>query len=164
MPITVRTLEESDGPAAVTVINHAADWYREFLPPGEVHSPEMTLDQWLAEAARMTWFGAFDGGRLIGVMGLEYVMDAALFRHAYVLPERQRQGVAALLHAHLEALVAGVERIIVGTYAANYKARAALEKAGYRLSPDSETVLRHYYEIPEERLTSSVTYEKEVGP
>ena len=50
---------------------------------------------------------------------------------------------------------------IVGTYAANYKARGALEKAGYRLSPDPEAVLRAYYSIPEDRLTSSVTYEKE---
>jgi hypothetical protein len=48
----------------------------------------------------------------------------------------------------------------VGTYARNYKARGALEKAGYRLSPDSEAVLREYYAIPEDRLRASVTYEK----
>jgi RimJ/RimL family protein N-acetyltransferase len=58
--------------------------------------------------------------------------------------------------------VRGARRIIVGTYAANYKARGALEKAGYRLSPDSEAVLRAYYSIPEDRLKSSVTYEKPV--
>ena len=98
----------------------------------------MTLDQWLAEARRMTWYGAFEGDDLIAVMGLEYVSDVALFRHAYVLPHRQRQGVASLLHDHLERQTHGVERIIVGTYAANYKARSALEKGGYRASPDPE--------------------------
>ncbi len=159
----MRTLEEADGPAAVAVINAAADWYREFLPPEEIHGPEMTLEAWATEARRLVWFGAFDGDDLVGVMGLEYVLDAALFRHAYVLPERQRQGVAALLHNHLESHVRGVDRIVVGTYAANYKARAALEKAGYRRSSDSQAVLRRYYDIPEDRLASSVTYEKERG-
>jgi RimJ/RimL family protein N-acetyltransferase len=53
-----------------------------------------------------------------------------------------------------------VRRIIVGTYARNYKARGALEKAGYRLSEDSAAVLRAYYAIPEDRLRASVTYEK----
>ena len=108
----------------------------------------------------MTWYGAFVEGALVGVMGLEYVRDAALLRHAYVLPEHQRSGVGSVLGQQLERQVKGVARIIVGTYRGNYKARAALEKMGYRLSPDSEAVLRAYYVIPEDRLKSSVTYER----
>lgn len=53
---------------------------------------------------------------------------------------------------------------MVGTYRENYKARRALEKAGYRLSADWESVLRAYYSIPEDRLRSSVTYEKAIAP
>ncbi len=158
--LSLRTLGPADGPAAVEVINAAAAWYAEFLPPEEVEEPEMTLGSWNEEARRMTWYGAFSDDQLVGVMGLEYAGDAALFRHAYVLPAFQRQGVAAALHAHIEPQVAGVSKLIVGTYAANYQARGALEKGGYRLSPDSEGVLRRYYEIPEDRLLSSVTYEK----
>lgn len=160
--VTVRVLDASDGPAAVAVINSAAEWYEEFLPPSEVHGPEMTLESWVEEARRMTWYGAFDGVELVGVMGLEDAGDAALFRHAYVLADHQRQGIAAMLHNHLEQQVDGVARIIVGTYAGNYKARAALEKAGYQLSSDSEAVLRSYYDILEDRLQSSVTYERYV--
>jgi GNAT superfamily N-acetyltransferase len=156
----VRALRASDGLAAVMVINTAAEWYAEFLSPSEIQGPEMTLEGWAEETRRMTWYGAFDGVELVGVMGLEYAGDAVLFRHAYVLPDRQRQGIAAMLHLHLEREVDGVDTIIVGTYAANYKARAALEAAGYQPSPDSEAVLRHYYDIPEDRLQSSVTYER----
>jgi GNAT superfamily N-acetyltransferase len=162
--MTVRALGASDGHAAVTVINTAAGWYGEFLPPSEVHEPEMTLESWAAEARRMTWYGAFEGVDLVGVMGLEYVSGAVLFRHAYVLPDRQRQGIAAMLLNHLEREVDGVDKIIVGTYSANYKARAAFEKAGFQPSPDPEAVLRHYYDIPEDRLQSSVTYEKHLEP
>ena len=41
--MTGRTLGATEGHAAVTVINAAAEWYAEFLPPSEVHEPEMTL-------------------------------------------------------------------------------------------------------------------------
>jgi GNAT superfamily N-acetyltransferase len=156
----IRPLTPADARAALEVINTAARWYREFLPPEEVHDPEMTDAQFEAEARRMTWYGAFAGEALVGVMGLEYRGDAALLRHAYVLPGGQRQGVGTRLREHLEAEVRGVSRLIVGTYRGNFKARAALEKAGYRLSSDPEAVLRAYYTIPEDRLKGSVTYEK----
>ena len=156
----IRSLTLKDRDAALTVINTAARWYREFVPAAELHDPEMTPSDWDAEAQRMTWYGAFLGARLAGVMGLEYVRDVALLRHAYVLPEHQRQGVGSDLLDHLEAQVQGVPRILVGTYAENYKARYVLEKAGYHVSADSEAMLRTYYGIPEDRLRSSVTYEK----
>ncbi|MEK7837261.1 MAG: GNAT family N-acetyltransferase [candidate division NC10 bacterium] len=157
----IRPLTLADRDAAVAVINTAARWYRDFLPPEEVHDPEMTPAQWEAEGRRLTWYGAFVGAAtLVGVMALEYVRDVALLRHAYVLPEHQHARIGSRLQAHLEAEVRGVRRIIVGTYAGNYKARSALEKAGYRLSADPEAVLRAYYVIPEDRLRTSVTYEK----
>jgi GNAT superfamily N-acetyltransferase len=157
---TIRPLASGDRDTALAVINAAARWYREFLPPDEVHDPEMTPAQWEAEAVRLTWYGVFEDGALVAVGGLEYVRDAALLRHGYVLPQHQRRGIGALLREHLEREIRGARRIIIGTYAANYKARGALEKAGYRLSADPETVLRAYYAIPESRLKSSVTYEK----
>jgi GNAT superfamily N-acetyltransferase len=156
----IRPLGPADRDAALAVINTAARWYREFLPPEEVHDPEMTVAQWDAEAWRMTWYGAFVAGALVGVMGLERARDATLLRHAYILPEHQHRGVGSRLREHLEEQSRGARRIIVGTYAGNYKARAALEKAGYRLSSDSAAVLRAYYAIPEDRLRASVTYEK----
>lgn len=154
-----RPLAPEDRDAALQVINLAAQWYREFLPHGEWHSPEMTADQWDAEAMRMTWYGAWREAELVAVMGLEIKYDAALIRHGYVLPAWQRKGAGGALLTHLEQQAA-TARIIIGTYADNYKARALLEQSGYRLSPDSEAVLRRYYAIPEDRLRTSVTYEK----
>ncbi|MPZ73264.1 MAG: GNAT family N-acetyltransferase [Nitriliruptorales bacterium] len=94
----------------------------------------------------------------------EFVEDVALLRHWYVDPASQRRGVGARLREHLEQQVAGVGRIIAGTYAGNYKARRALSQGGYKLSADSGAVLRSYYDIPEDRLSSSVTYERAVTP
>lgn len=160
MTPTVRILTTADRDVALPVINTAARWYREFLPPEEVHDPEMTSSDWDREAERVTWYGAFHDERLVGVSALEYVADVALMRHAYILPGHQRQGTGSLLARALESAVEGVGRIVVGTYQANYKARAVLEKLGYRECADSEAVLRAYYSIPENRLRSSVAYEK----
>ena len=156
----IRPLSPDDRDAALEVINVAARWYREFLPPDDVHEPEMTPAQWDVESRRVTWYGIFEDRALLAVGALEYVRDAALLRHGYVLPEHQRRGIGAQLREHLEVQVRGARRIIVGTYAGNYKARGSLEKAGYRLSADSQAVLRAYYAIPEDRLRSSVTYER----
>jgi GNAT superfamily N-acetyltransferase len=158
--LTIRALSADDGAAALAVINEAARWYREFLPPGEYHEPEMTAATWDAERQRMTWYGAYAGAALVGVMGLEPVGDVTLMRHAYVLPEHQRAGVGSRLLEHLEAQVPAGRRIIVGTYRGNHKARHALEKAGYTASPDPDAVLRAYYAIPEDRRAASLTYEK----
>ena len=158
--LKIRTLGPGDRDAAVAVINTAARWYGDFLPAAEIHDPEMTPAQWEAEARRLAWYGVLDGDVLVAVGGLEHVRDAALLRHGYVLPEYQRRGVGALLREHLEQQVRGVDRIIVGTYAGNYKARGALAKAGYHPSADPEAVLRAYYTVPEDRLRSSVIYVK----
>lgn len=164
--VMIRPLTVADGDTAVNVINTAARWYRDFLPPHELHDPEMTAAQWDDEALRLAWFGGFLDGALVAVAGLEYSRDAALLRHAYILPEHQRHGIGLRLAEHLESqarrdgAARGIRRIIVGTYARNHKARGALEKAGYRLSEDCGAILRAYYAIPEDRLRASVTYEK----
>jgi GNAT superfamily N-acetyltransferase len=162
--VTIRPLAAADADAALAVINEAARWYREFLPPGEYHEPEMTPGGYHREAARMTWYGAFRATALVGVMALEYVKDVALLRHAYVLPGRQRDGVGLRLLAHLEGEVRDVRRVVIGTYVGNYKARSALEKAGYRASDDPAGVLRAYFTIPEDRFRTSLTYEKTLEP
>lgn len=158
--LCIRELTSDHSGRAVEVINMAARWYQEFLPPEELHDPEMNEEEWEAESRRITWWGAFIDGDLVGVLGCEPIGKVALLRHAYILPLYQRQGVTSALQQHIETRLVGIKRIIVGTYAANYKARGLLEKSGYLLSADSQKVLRTYYDIPENRLLTSVTYEK----
>ena len=156
--ISIRALTSADRAAAVAVINVAARWYREFLPPEDLHDPEMNEEEWEAEGRRMSWWGALRDDGLVGVMGSEPIGEVVLLRHAYILPAYQRQGVASALLEHIEERLGDVKQIIVGTYAANHKARGILEKRGYLLSPQSEAVLRTYYDIPEDRLVTSVAY------
>ena len=158
--LEIRELTQDDRDDALEVINISARWYSEVLPSDEVSGDEMTPEEWDVESKRMTWFGAYAQEKLIGVIGLEHVADVALLRHWYVLPDQQRHGAGSRLREHLEKSVTGVDRIIAGTYEANYKARRALERAGYRRSPDPQEVLQKYYDIPDDRRASSVTYER----
>jgi hypothetical protein len=48
--VTIRPLTVADRGAAVDVINTAARWYRDFLPPDELHDREITGAQWDDEA------------------------------------------------------------------------------------------------------------------
>lgn len=148
----------ADAAQAVAVINAAALWYATIVPPDEWQPPEMTAAQWHGEARRMRWFGVREGEALRAVIGIEPVLDAALIRHAYVAPESQRRGMGAALLRHAEGYAGPAARcFIAGTYARNTRAQALFAAHGYRLSLDSETVLRTYYRIPEARLRSSVT-------
>lgn len=158
--ITMRALLPGDRAAALQVINIAAHWYEEIVPGHDAHTPEMTAAQFDAEGARMQWHGAWRAGALVAVMGLEPIGEIALIRHGYVLPEHQRCGVGSALLRHLEGEAGFAQRIYIGTYAANYKARANLERNGYRLSEHSADILARYFKVPPDRAATSVTYEK----
>lgn len=161
MNVHIRECGQGDLSAILEVINEAARWYREIVPPHEYREPEMTREELQEEAKRVRFFGAFtEEGRVVGVMGLEYVQDVALIRHGYVLPKYQRQRIGTALLCHIESLITGAKRVIAGTYAMNYRARGFLEQHGYHIALDSDEVLHRYYTIPEGRRTTSVAYEK----
>ncbi len=41
----------------------------------------------------VVFWGYEKNGKLMGVMGIQYVQDVTLIRHAYVRPARQNQGI-----------------------------------------------------------------------
>ncbi len=159
-PPVIRKLTVQDREPALEVINMVAEWYREFLPPDELHTPEMDGPGWEAEAQRMTWWGAFAGDDLVAVMGSEPIDEVVLLRHAYVLPRHQRQGIASQLLDHIQEYLPKPVRLVVGTYAANHKARGVLERSGFVLAENSKELLRSYFDIPDDRRRGSVAYEK----
>jgi len=47
------------------------------------------------ETKRITFFGWEVNGELVGVVGFEPIKDVTFIRHAYVLPQWQKQGIGA---------------------------------------------------------------------
>jgi GNAT superfamily N-acetyltransferase len=111
-------------------------------------------------AAGVVFSGYEIDGALAGVMGVQPVRDVVLIRHAYVIPERQREGIGAALLEHLVA--ATDRRVLVGTWAAAEWAIGFYRRNGFALVGPARTaeLLRAYWSIPERQIETSVVLER----
>jgi N-acetylglutamate synthase-like GNAT family acetyltransferase len=107
-------------------------------------------------AAGVAFWGAEREERLIGVMGLQDVLDVALIRHAYVATAARREGIGGALLRHL---VDQSDRpLLVGTWAAATWAIRFYERHGFALTSPAqkERLLRRYWSIPDRQIETSV--------
>ncbi len=103
----------------------------------------------------MIFFGWEVNGELVGVIGFEPIKGVTLIRHAYVLPQWQKQGIGSKLLNHLKGLVA-TSRLLVGTWADVYWAIDFYKKHGFNLLPDKDELLKTYWGIPQRQIETSV--------
>jgi N-acetylglutamate synthase-like GNAT family acetyltransferase len=155
--MTIRRCGEADVPAMFAIINDAAQAYRGVIPADRWHEPYMPEAELRAEiAAGVAFWGAERDGRLVGVMGLQDVLDVALIRHAYVATAARGEGIGGALLRHL---VDQTDRpLLVGTWAAATWAIRFYERHGFALtSPaEKERLLRRYWSIPDRQIETSV--------
>jgi N-acetylglutamate synthase-like GNAT family acetyltransferase len=155
--MTIRRCGEADVPAMFAIINDAAQAYRGVIPADRWHEPYMPEAELRAEiAAGVVFWGAEREGRLVGVMGLQDVLDVALIRHAYVATAARGEGIGGALLRHL---VDQTDRpLLVGTWAAATWAIRFYERHGFALtSPaEKERLLRRYWSIPDRQIETSV--------
>lgn len=137
------------------IINEAAKAYEGVIPADRYHQPYMPMDELEREMKQMTFFGEEVNGELVGVMGFQPVKDVTLIRHAYVLPQWQRQGISSKLLSNLKNLVT-TPRLLVGTWAEAHWAIAFYEKHGFSRLPDKDELLRTYWNIPQRQIETSV--------
>lgn len=151
----IRELSAEDRDAIYEIINQAARAYQGIIPEDRYHEPYMPLEELRRETERMTFFGWEGQGRLVGVMGFQVVRDVTLIRHAYVLPDYQRQGIGTRLLEQLKQLTS-TKRLLVGTWADASWAIDFYQKHGFRLMPDKDDLLRAYWDIPQGQIETSV--------
>ncbi|MFC1949967.1 GNAT family N-acetyltransferase [Chloroflexota bacterium] len=151
----IRECLPDDSEAIYIIINEAARAYEGVIPADRYHKPYMPIDELQQEMARMTFFGWEEDKELVGVMGVEPVRDVTLIRHAYVLPEWQKQGIGSRLLAHLRTQVT-TSRLLVGTWADAHWAIEFYQRHGFTLSPDKDNLLKTYWDIPQRQVDTSV--------
>jgi len=156
----IRQCRDDELTTMLAIINAGAMAYKGAIPSDRWHDPYMSLDQLRAEiAAGVSFWGMDIDGELVGVMGIQPVRDVDLVRHAYVLPDWQRQGIGAELIKNLRRRTK--RRILVGTWAAATWAIDFYRRNGYTLMPPQRTaeLLRTYWTIPERQIETSVVLE-----
>ena len=157
----IYTCQPRDAPRIYFIINEAAKAYEGVIPADCYHQPYMTMEELKREMKRMTFFGWEANQELVGIMGFEPIKDVTLIRHAYVLPQWQRQGIASKLLAHLMGLVT-TSRLRVGTWADAYLAIEFYVKHGFTLMPNKDELLKTYWDIPQRQIETSVVLRMEV--
>jgi GNAT superfamily N-acetyltransferase len=158
-------LDASHVEAIYRVVNDAATAYRGHIPPDCYPDPYMPRAELVAEMAEMQFYGCFDVGRLVAVMGVQDIQDVTLLRHAYVETARQGQGLGTALLRHVEA-AAGRPTILVGTWAAATWAIAFYQAHGYALVADraaKDALLRRYWHVPDRQIATSVVLRKSLA-
>jgi len=158
MPI--RPCGAHDRDTILGIVNSAAEAYRGVIPADRWHEPYMEGTELDSElAAGVQFWGYEEGGRLLGVMGIQSVDDVELIRHAYVLPGHQGMGIGGALLAHLRARA--TSRLLVGTWADAEWAIRFYQGHGFTLAGRDRTarLLRTYWWIPERQIETSVVLE-----
>jgi N-acetylglutamate synthase-like GNAT family acetyltransferase len=153
----IRKSRPADRAAMLAIVNDAAQAYRGVIPADRWHEPYMPDGEMAGEiAAGVEFWVAEEGGRLLGVMGIQDKGEVALVRHAYVSPAAQRKGVGAKLLRHVEGLTD--KPILIGTWAAAAWAIDFYRRNGYRVVSDDEKnrLLRTYWSIPARQVETSV--------
>jgi len=156
--VVIRKLSSSDFDSILRIINNAAQAYKGVIPDDLWKEPYMSSEELRHEIdSGVEFYGWFENDVLLGVMGIQFVGDVTLIRHAYVLPEHQRRGIGSKLLRHLISL-AKTSEILVGTWANATWAIRFYEKHGFKLVPPEEKdkLLRTYWNIPEKQIEASV--------
>ena len=151
----IRKCQPCDAERIYFIINEAAKAYEGIIPDDCYHQPYMPRDELEREMKRMSFFGWEVNRELVGVMGFEPVEDVTLIRHAYVLPQWQKQGIASQLLNHFKGLVI-TSRLLVGTWADAHWAIDFYKKHGFTLLPDKDELLKTYWDIPQRQIETSV--------
>jgi GNAT superfamily N-acetyltransferase len=154
---SIRRCRAEEQTEILAIVNAAAEAYRGVIREDCWRHPYMPAGELASEiAAGVTFWGCEADGALVGVMGIQPVLDVTLIRHAYVSPGSQRRGVAGAL---LEQLARSTTRpMLVGTWAAAEWAIRFYRRHGFELaSPDqSAALLRTYWTIPDRQVETSV--------
>lgn len=155
--LVLRSCREADAGAMLAIINTAAQAYREVIELDCWRDPYMTVSELRAEVgAGVRFIGCEIEGALVGVMGIQRILDVDLIRHAYVMPPHQGDGIGAAMLSRLCSGHPGP--ILVGTWAAAEWAIAFYRRHDFHLVSDesTSTLLKSYWTISDRQIQMSV--------
>jgi len=158
----IRKCDDSDFEKIYEIINEAAGAYKGIIPTDRWKEPYMPKDELRHEIdAHVQFWGYEEGGELLGVMGIQDVLDVTLIRHAYVRTAHQKKGIGGKLLSRLRTLTS--RPLLLGTWADATWAIRFYEKHGFRLltPKEKDRLLKKYWSIPDRQIETSVVLVEE---
>ena len=158
----IRKCDDSDFEKIYEIINEAAEVYKGIIPADRWKEPYMPKEELRHEIdADVQFWGYEEGDELLGVMGIQDVLDVTLIRHAYVRTAEQNKGVGGKLLSHLRTLTS--RPILLGTWADATWAIRFYQKHGFRLvtPKEKDRLLKKYWSLPERQIETSMVLVEE---
>ena len=146
----IRKCDDTDFETIYEIINDGAEAYKGVIPPDRLKEPYMDREELRHEIdAGVEFWGYEEAGELLGVMGIQHVLDVTLIRHSYVRTARQNKGIGGKLLLHLRTMTS--RPILIGTWADASWAIHFYEKHGFRVVTVEEKnrLLKKYWSIPD---------------
>jgi GNAT superfamily N-acetyltransferase len=153
----IRECRTEDFKAIFEIINDAARAYEGVIPEDCYHLPYMSEEALKNEIeSGIVFYGFEEEVKLIGVMGIQDVLDVTLIRHAYVVTERRNKGIGSNLLRFLKKKTDNP--VLVGTWADAEWAINFYRKHGFELvsTEEKDMLLRKYWNIPDRQIDMSV--------
>ncbi len=141
------------------IVNDSATAYRGHIPADVWHEPYMPLaelEEEIAAGVRF-WKAVDEQGAILGIMGIQDVLDVTLIRHAYVRTAARGQGVGGILLEHLLPMT--TKPVLIGTWKAATWAIAFYEKHGFEQIPteaEKDRLLSTYWTISGRQTETSL--------
>ena len=153
----IRRCDHRDFELIWTIINDGARAYQGIIPEDCWTEPYMSSKELRDEIDEgVVFWGYEEAGTLVGVMGIQQVLDVTLVRHAYVRTSSQKRGIGGRLLSHLRESASAP--MLIGTWAAAVWAIHFYERHGFQMvSPqEKDRLLKRYWTIPERQMHASV--------
>ena len=154
----IRELLFSDFDSILTVVNEAAQAYKGVIPEDRWKEPYMSAEELKEEIdSGVRFYGWADNNTLVGVMGIQHILDVTLIRHSYVLKRYQREGIGRKLLGYMIS-IAETPEILVGTWKDASWAIHFYEANSFKLTTNTEKdkLLKKYWRIPDRQIETSV--------
>jgi len=161
----IRPCIPGDWDALYEILNDGAQAYKGIIPADRWKEPYLTKEELRHEIGEgIQFWGYEEGGRLLGVMGIQPLQDVTLIRHAYVRTRKRNQGIGGKLLRHLRTLT--TRPLLIGTWADATWAIRFYEKHGFHLilGDQKNRLLRKYWSIPERQVETSVVLAEKETP
>ena len=153
----IRQCTQGDFETIYAIVNAAAQAYKGVIPADRWHDPYMPREE-LRQAidSGVQFWGYEQDGTLVGVMGVQPVLDVTLIRHAYVRTSHRRHGIGGQLLRFLMSRIG--TPTLIGTWAAADWAIRFYEKHGFKLVTPAEKdrLLPKYWGVSARQIETSV--------
>jgi len=153
----IRRCDDRDFELIWAIVNDGAQAYKGVIPEDCWTEPYMSVSELHHEIEDgVEFWGEEEGGELLGVMGIQQVLEVTLIRNAYFRTTRQRKGIGARLLFHLLKLTSNP--VLIGTWTDAAWAIRFYEAHGFKGVSliQKDLLLKRYWTVSARQIETSV--------